>query len=102
MPLAAARRSNVDCRNRFLRPRFLLGAVGQVRLLGGVVLARLTENITVVDLSAYPDWVVVLGATLVAALAIWLLMKVLKLALWLLFFAVLIGGLAWVGWLLLK
>ncbi len=71
--------------------------------LGGVVLfAALTEKITVIDLSAYPDWVVVLGTTLVAALAIWLLIKVLKLALWLLFFSVLIGGLAWAGWLFVK
>ena len=73
-----------------------------VRLRDPVLFALLTEKITVIDLSAYPDWVVVLGTTLVAALALWLLMKVLKLALWLLFFAVLIGGLAWAGWLLLK
>jgi hypothetical protein len=67
-----------------------------------VLFAALTEKITVIDLSAYPDWVVVLGTTLVAALAIWLLIKVLKLALWLLFFSVLIGGLAWAGWLFVK
>jgi hypothetical protein len=73
-----------------------------VRLGGVVLFAALTEKITVIDLSAYPDWVVVLGTTLVAALAIWLLIKVLKLALWLLFFSVLIGGLAWAGWLFVK
>ena len=85
-----------------IRPRFLLGA-GRAGRLGGVVLfAALTEKITVIDLSAYPDWVVVLVTTLVAALAIWLLIKVLKLALWLLFFSVLIGGLAWAGWLFVK
>ncbi len=55
-----------------------------------------------VDLSAYPRWLVVLGATLVAALVIWLFIKLLKVALWVLFFVVLIGGLAWAGWLLLQ
>ncbi|MDO8631877.1 MAG: hypothetical protein Q7R41_15425 [Phycisphaerales bacterium] len=83
-------------------PRFMLGETAPVRLRDGVLFALLTEKVTVIDLSAYPDWVIVLATTLVAALAIWLLMKVLKLALWLLFFAVLVGGLAWVGWLLLK
>ena len=43
----------------------------------------------------------VLVGTLVGALVIWLLIKLLKVALWLLFFAVLVGGLAGVGWLLL-
>lgn len=73
-----------------------------MRLRGLVLLALLTEKITVIDLSAYPDWVVVLGTTVVASLAIWLLIKLLKLALWLLFFAVLFGGLAWAGWLFVK
>lgn len=72
------------------------------RLRGGVSLAVLVkESVTVIDLSAYPRWLVVLVGTLVGALVIWLLIKLLKVALWLLFFAVLIGGLAWVGWLLL-
>lgn len=73
-----------------------------MRLGGSVSLAVLVkETVTVVDLSAYPRWLVVLVGTLVGALVIWLLIKLLKLALWLLFFAVLIGGLAWTGWLLL-
>jgi hypothetical protein len=45
---------------------------------------------------------VVLVATLVAALAIWILIKLLKLTLWLLLFVVLIGGVLWAGWLLLQ
>lgn len=54
------------------------------------------------DVSAYPQWLVVLVLTLVAALGIWVLIKVLKLALWLLFFAVLFGGILWAGYLLLQ
>lgn len=66
--------------------------------------AVVTETVKVYDfdLSAYPRWLVVLVATLAAALVIWLMIKLMKLALWLLFFAVLIGGLAWAGWLLLQ
>jgi hypothetical protein len=55
-----------------------------------------------VDLSAYPQWAVVLVGTLLAALAIWIVMKLLKWALWLLFFAVLFGGCFWALWLLLR
>jgi hypothetical protein len=46
-------------------------------------------------LADYPPWLVALGLTLLVALAIWVLSKVLKFALWLLFFAVLIGGTLW-------
>ncbi len=55
-----------------------------------------------IDLSAWPRWLVVLAATLVVALVIWIGIKLLKLALWLLFFAVLIGGLGWAVWELVK
>ncbi len=80
----------------------LLGVAANSRLRGGVSLAVLVkESVTVIDLSSYPRWLVVLVGTLVGALVIWLLIKLLKVALWLLFFAVLVGGLAWVGWLLL-
>lgn len=54
------------------------------------------------DLSAYPPWLVVAVGTLVAALLVWILMKLLKWTLWLLFFGVLIGGLAWAAWLFLQ
>lgn len=80
----------------------LLGVAANSRLRGGVSLAVLVkESVTVIDLSSYPRWLVVLVGTLVGALVIWLLIKLLKVALWLLFFAVLVGGLAGVGWLLL-
>jgi hypothetical protein len=54
------------------------------------------------DLSGYPRWLIVLGATLVLALVIWITMKLLKWTLWLLFFGVLIGGVAWALWLLVQ
>jgi hypothetical protein len=50
----------------------------------------------------YPPWLVVLGLTLAVALAIWILGKLLKWALWLLLIAVLVGGLGWAVWLLIR
>ena len=54
------------------------------------------------DLSAYPRWAVILAGAAVAAVALWLLMKVLKWTLWLLIGIVLLGGLAWAAWELLR
>jgi hypothetical protein len=51
------------------------------------------------SLAQYPDWLVVAGATLAAGLAIWLLLKLLRLALWLLLFGVLLVGLTAAVWL---
>jgi hypothetical protein len=65
------------------------------------VLAETITKTYFFDLSSYPQWLVVLVGTLVAALILWILIKVLRVALWLLFFAILIGGVAWTGWLLL-
>ena len=81
---------------------FWLGRNPSVRLLNRVIFALVHESVTVVDLSGYPDWLLVLGGTLIAALVVWLLITVLKWTLWLLFFGVLIGGLAWAGWLLIQ
>ena len=55
-----------------------------------------------VDLSGHPKWLVVFVSTLVLALIIWIMMKLLKWALWLIFFGVLIGGLLWSGYLLIN
>ena len=55
-----------------------------------------------VDVSEYPPWLVALVGTLVAALVIWIAMKLLKVALWLLFYTVLIGGIGWALWLLVN
>lgn len=60
------------------------------------------QHTTTIDLSSWPRWLVVLCATLVLALVIWIGMKLLKVALWLLFFIVLIGGICWAAWLLLQ
>ena len=65
-----------------------------------MLLAEVVEKSYFIDLSGWPRWLVVLVGTLVLALVIWIGMKLLKVALWLLFFAVLIGGTFWSMWLL--
>ena len=67
-----------------------------------MLLAEVVTRSFFVDLSAYPKWLVVLVGSLVAALVIWILMKLLKWTLWLLFFGVLIGGVIWAGYLLIR
>ena len=49
-------------------------------------------------LSHYPTWFVIACATIVAAAAIWVISKLLKVALWLLLLAVILGGAALVLW----
>jgi hypothetical protein len=63
-----------------------------------MLLAAVVEKSYFIDLSGWPRWLVVLVGTLVLALVIWIMMKLLKVALWLLFFAVLIGGCFWAMW----
>lgn len=65
-----------------------------------MLFAQAVTNTYFIDLSAYPRWLVVLVGTLVAALFIWILMKLLKWALWILFFVVLVGGVFWSVYLL--
>jgi hypothetical protein len=77
-----------------------LGLHATAALVGGVLLAAVVTKTYFFDLSAYPRWLVVLVGTLVAALVIWILMKLLKWTLWLLLFGVLIGGVLWAIWLL--
>jgi hypothetical protein len=67
-----------------------------------VTFAVVHQSVTFIDLSGYPEWLLVLAGTLIAALVVWILMTVLKWTLWLLFFGVLIGGIAWAGWLLMQ
>jgi hypothetical protein len=67
-----------------------------------MLLAEVVSRTYFFDLSGYPRWLVILGGTLVLALVIWIGMKLLKVALWLLFFGVLIGGFAWMTWELLR
>ena len=72
------------------------------RLRGRVLFAQVITKSYFVDLSAYPKWLVVFVGTLVLALIIWIMMKLLKWALWLLFFGVLIGGVLWSLFLLIN
>ena len=78
-----------------------LGVATPTRLRDPVLLAEIVTKTMTFDLDAYPRWLVVLVGTLVAALLIWIAIKLLKVALWILFFAVLIGGCFWSMWLLI-
>jgi len=80
---------------------FLGPAAGCV-CLGGMPLAEVVVRAFSLDLSTYPRWAVILAGTAVAAVALWLLMKVLTWTLWLLIVAVMLGGLAWVAWELVR
>jgi len=59
-------------------------------------------SVHVIDLSAYPQWLVVAVAAVVAAFVLYVLMKLLKWTLSIAVFLVLVGGLAWAVWLLLR
>lgn len=72
------------------------------RLRGGVLFAQVVTESYFVDLSAYPKWLVVLVGTFAAVLVIWIMMKLLKWALWFLLFVVLVGGVLWSGYLLVN
>lgn len=63
--------------------------------------AAVTQTVKVVDLdlSAYPRWLVVAVGTIVVAFVLFVMMKLLKWTLWLVVFAVLVGGFAWAAWL---
>lgn len=56
----------------------------------------------VINLSAYPQWLVVLVATVVLTLGLWIMMKLLKWTLWILLFVIFIGGLCWSAYLLVE
>ena len=79
-----------------------LGVAARARLRDAVLLAQVVTKTYSADLSGYPQWLVVLVGTLVAALVIWILIKLLKWTLWILLFCVLIGGVLWAMWLLLQ
>ncbi|HXQ82016.1 MAG TPA: hypothetical protein VN775_11920 [Opitutaceae bacterium] len=54
------------------------------------------------SLAGYPHWFVIACATLAAAAILWLLVKLLKAALWILLFGVLLIGGSVAIWLLLR
>jgi len=64
------------------------------------VLAKSTPMLD--SLADYPRWFVVLCATIVLAVVLWIGMKLLKVALWLLIGTVLVVGLGTAAWLLMK
>ncbi len=73
------------------------------RLRGAVLLAVLAKTAPMLDsLADYPRWFVVACATIVLAVVLWIGMKLLKLALWLLIGTVLVVGLGAAAWLLIK
>lgn len=58
---------------------------------------------TMVDsLADYPRWFVVLCATIVLAVSIWIVMKLLKWTLWLLLIGVVLVGFAGAAWLFFR
>jgi len=79
-----------------------LGASADHVCLASMLLAEVVVRAFSIDLSEYPRWAVILAGTAVAAVALWLIMKVLKWTLWLLIGAVVLGGLAWVVWELVR
>ncbi|MEN9631801.1 MAG: hypothetical protein RL077_205 [Verrucomicrobiota bacterium] len=64
--------------------------------------ADLVTTLSGIDLSAWPRWLLVLLGTMGCALVIWIGIKLMKLALWLLFFCVMVSGVGWAAWLLLS
>ncbi len=71
--------------------------------MGIVILALLAKTTTMLDsLADYPRWFVVACATIVLAVVLWIGMKLLKLALWLLIGVVLVVGLGTAVWFFLK
>lgn len=67
-----------------------------------MLLAQTVSKSYLFDFSGWPQWVVVLVGTLVAVVLIWIFMKLMKVALWVFLFIVLLAGLGWAGYLLLK
>ena len=53
-----------------------------------------------ISLEGWPDWLVLVVGVLMAALAVWIVVKLIKLALWLLLALVVAGGLGALLWLL--
>ncbi len=81
---------------------FLSGGFACPRFVEAV-LAAIAKSTTMLDsLADYPRWLVVLCTTIVLAVVLWVGMKLLKVALWLLIGTVLVVGLGATVWLLIK
>src|SRR3954464_8833025 len=70
-----AGRASCSGANHFPAAQFSLGAKPPRALGGAMPLAAVHESITVIDLSSWPRWLVVLVSALVLALVIWIMMK---------------------------
>jgi hypothetical protein len=46
-------------------------------------------------LAGYPHWLIVACAVVVAAAALWLLLKLIKAALWILFWGIIVAAVVW-------
>jgi hypothetical protein len=80
---------------------FLLGAGRGLAFVRGVFFGVYVSSASDPFLG-YPPWLAVLGLTVAVALAVWILGKLLKWALWLLLIAVVVGGVAAALWLLFQ
>jgi hypothetical protein len=49
-------------------------------------------------LAGYHHWLVVACAVLVAAVALWLLLKLIEVALWILFYGIIVFAVLWAVW----
>ncbi len=68
-----------------------------------MLLAVLTQSVPADDpFHGYPPWVVVLVGTVVAALLLWMVGKLLRWTIWVLIIVVLVGGVITAGRLLLS
>ena len=75
-----------------------LGFAARARLGSSVLFAEAVSRTFSLELGGYPRWLVVLAGTLALVLGLWIFLKVLKVALWLVLVVVLFGGVAWAGW----
>jgi hypothetical protein len=79
-----------------------LGVRPRPGFLERVLFAEAVTQTFVFDLNAYPRWLLIAVGTLVAVIGLWIVMKLLKLTLWLLMIAIFLGGLSWAAWELLQ
>jgi hypothetical protein len=63
---------------------------------------RVTSQTLIESLSAYPRWLVITAITLIAAALVWIVAKLLEWTLWFLILVILVGGLAWAIWAIVR
>ena len=80
----------------------MLGASGRRPLRDRMLFALQSSSSMWNSLAEYPPWFVVLCATIVVAVLIWIFAKLVKVALWVLLAVVLVGGAATALWFVLR